>query len=312
MQVLKEPGREPSSQSLMWVQTGGPPDRPVILFALDAVQLVDQIQGNVCAPGFTVGLHFLRFDELAACVRPAAQSLHAVLRSQRVVTGVVVGHDIAAIAIQKTRRLATIGHRRMPDTPSIMLLSYCIIRRFAAQPADREVDTLRTGTSDLLASFHEHYADLLSFLARRLGNVELAADVAQDTYLRLVGLPAGDPIKEPRAFLFRVAGNLAIDRLRREGRLNALHTDEAAALDLCHPSASPEAALLADESLAQLDNALDRLPANVRLALLLNRVEGLTHAQIATRLGVSESMVGKYIVQAVRHCRDWVRRSESV
>lgn len=62
----------------------------VLKVALDAIQLVDQIQGDVCAPGFTLGLHFLRFDELAACVRPTAQSLHAVLRGQRVVTGVVV------------------------------------------------------------------------------------------------------------------------------------------------------------------------------------------------------------------------------
>lgn len=75
----------------------------------------------------------------------------------------------------------------------------------------------RIGTSDLLTNFHEHYAELLAFLARRLGNVEQAADVAQDTYLRLVNLPAGEPIQEPRAFLFRIAGNLAIDRMRREG-----------------------------------------------------------------------------------------------
>lgn len=68
--------------------------------ALDAIELVDQIQCDVCTPDFALGLHFLRFNELAPCVRPAAQSLHSVLCGQRVVTGVVIGHDIAAIAIQ--------------------------------------------------------------------------------------------------------------------------------------------------------------------------------------------------------------------
>jgi RNA polymerase sigma factor (sigma-70 family) len=170
----------------------------------------------------------------------------------------------------------------------------------------------RTGTSDLLASFQEHYAELLGFLARRLGNVEHATDVAQDTYLRLASLPEGEAIQEPRAFLFRVAGNLAIDRLRREGRLSALHVDESGTLEVCDPTASPETALLAGESLAQLDIALNQLPAKARLALLLNRLEGLTHAQIAAQLGVSESMVGKYIVQAMRHCREWLLRSEGL
>lgn len=169
----------------------------------------------------------------------------------------------------------------------------------------------RGGSSDLLASFQEHYADLLRFLARRLGDVEHAADVAQDTYLRLSNLPAGQAIDEPRAFLFRVAGNLAIDRLRREKRLATLHADEEAANEICDPATSLEDALLASERLNQLDDALDQLPANARLALLLNRLDGLSHAQIAVRLGVSESMVGKYLVQAMRHCRDWLRRTEA-
>jgi len=69
----------------------------VLKVALDTIKLVDQIQCDVCPPGFALGLHFLCFNELAPCVRPAAQSLHAVLCGQRVVTGVVVGHDIAAV-----------------------------------------------------------------------------------------------------------------------------------------------------------------------------------------------------------------------
>ena len=58
---------------------------------------------------------------------------------------------------------------------------------------------------------------------------------------------------------------------------------------------------LGDEALAQLSD-------NARQALLLNRLEGLTQAQIALRLGVSESMVAKYIGQALRHCRDWLQQ----
>src|SRR5690606_23389791 len=65
----------------------------VLQVALDAIELIDQVQCDVSASCFALGLYFLRFDELAARVRPAAQSLQSVLCSQRVVTGVVVGHD---------------------------------------------------------------------------------------------------------------------------------------------------------------------------------------------------------------------------
>ncbi|TBV08825.1 sigma-70 family RNA polymerase sigma factor [Stutzerimonas kirkiae] len=169
----------------------------------------------------------------------------------------------------------------------------------------------RSDSADLLASFQEHYDDLLRFLARRLGDVECAADVAQDAYLRLARLQPDLPIDEPRAFVFRVAGNLAIDHLRRVRRLASLHAEELEAADIHDPGSGPEDTLAAGQSLAQLDAALDQLPANARLALLLNRLEGLTHAQIAARLGVSESMVGKYIVQAMRHCRAWRRQRDS-
>lgn len=162
----------------------------------------------------------------------------------------------------------------------------------------------------LLISFQEHYADLLAFLARRLGNVENAADVAQETFLRLSRLADTSHILEPRAFIFRVAGNLALDRLRQERQRSTLHSDGALPDDLCDHNSSPEKHFLDREAVRQLDQSLQALPANARLALLLSRLEGLTHGQIAQRLGVSESMVGKYIVQAMRHCRDWLRQSE--
>ena len=80
----------------------------------------------------------------------------------------------------------------------------------------------RHDVSALIASFRENYQDLLRFLTRRTGNAERAADVAQDTYVRLAAIPPTSlDIQNPRAFVYRVAGNLAIDTMRREGRIAA-------------------------------------------------------------------------------------------
>ncbi|WP_423836229.1 sigma-70 family RNA polymerase sigma factor [Stutzerimonas stutzeri] len=181
--------------------------------------------------------------------------------------------------------------------------------RVRKRSASESTTTMRPpGTSLLQRSFQAHYADLMRFLARRLGDTQRAADVAQDTWLRLADHPSEHAVQNPRAYLFRVAGNLAIDDLRREHRLAELHVADAPLEELSDPQAALESRMLAQESLALLDAALEQLPSNVRQALLLNRLDGLTHAQIACRLGVSESMVGKYLVQAMRHCRAWRSR----
>lgn len=169
---------------------------------------------------------------------------------------------------------------------------------------------LTSPVSGLLASFQEHYDDLLQFLTRRMSDRQRAADVAQETYLKLVNIDEQAlPVLHARSFIFRVAGNLAIDALRREQRIAASHDDCAGAGELACPAPAPEAVLLARERLQLLDQALLQLPCKARQALLLNRVDGLTQKQVAQRLGVSESMVAKYIGQALRHCRRWLQQA---
>lgn len=161
----------------------------------------------------------------------------------------------------------------------------------------------------LIASFQAHYDDLLRFLTRRTGNAERAADVMQDTYLRLASIPeTTTEIGNWRAYIFRVAGNLAIDTMRKEGKIDERSAAADLAATLPDPAPLPEVALLARERLELLDAALAALPHNARQALLMSRIDGLTFAQIAAELGVSESMVAKYIARALRACRDHLRQ----
>ncbi|MCG5242592.1 RNA polymerase sigma factor [Azospirillum doebereinerae] len=161
----------------------------------------------------------------------------------------------------------------------------------------------------LVASFQEHYGDLMRFLIWRTGDADHAADVAQDTYFRLAALPDSEkPITNFRAYILRVARNLSIDRLRREKWMVSAETVEDEMSALADDSVPLDEALLSKQRLRLLDEALRDLPPKPREALLLHRVAGLSQAEIATRLGVSESMVTKYVAQAMLHCHKWRQR----
>lgn len=163
----------------------------------------------------------------------------------------------------------------------------------------------RQDASGLIAAFQQHYRDLLRFLARRTGDAERAADIAQETYIRLNAIaPETAGVENRKAYIYRIAGNLAIDAVRRESRETAWLVDDSPDDMIVDPAPSPERIAIDRDRLRLFEEALDALPPKARLALLMFRVDGLSHREIAERLGVSESMVAKYIGQALRHCRD--------
>lgn len=160
-----------------------------------------------------------------------------------------------------------------------------------------------------MLTYMHQWRVLRGHLSRRVGSRDLAEEALQETWLRLATMaeqPAS--IQDKHAYLLRLAGNIAIDLLRREQRhTTRCLSDESVLCEIADQSPSPEAYALHRDELRALVRALMALPAKPRTALLLNRCDGLSHADIAIRLGVSQSMVAKYLAQALRHCRDSLR-----
>ena len=148
--------------------------------------------------------------------------------------------------------------------------------------------------------YSDHHGWLHDWLRRRLGCTEQAADLAQDTFVSVLGAGRAAEIREPRPFLATVARRLMAHRHRRH-LLEQAYLEMLAALPE-EVAPSPEAQLLALEALRQVDLALDGLPPRVREAFLLAHFEELSYAQIAARLGVSTSSVKQYLTRANRQC----------
>lgn len=160
---------------------------------------------------------------------------------------------------------------------------------------------------DLDQLFRRYAVELHQHAFRRLNDREAAADVVQDSFLRfmiwkrdrsLASFPNG-----PRAFLWKVVGNLTIDLIRRNRVLGPMMPLDHA-IEVPDSSPTPDRYWEARQQYKILRSALDELPARTRKALLLNRTEGLSHAEVGQKLGVSSSMATKYIMAALAHCAD--------
>lgn len=159
------------------------------------------------------------------------------------------------------------------------------------RPPSRSVESL----------YGDHHGWLLGWLRRKLGHSGDAADLAQDTFVRVLGRPREiEEVREPRAWLTTIAHGLVVDHVRRR-TLERACLEAIAALP--EPQApSPETQMLLIESLVRIDAMLDGLPSKARSAFLLSRLDGLGYAEIAQRLDVSLSSVEKYMATAIRHC----------
>jgi RNA polymerase sigma factor (sigma-70 family) len=145
---------------------------------------------------------------------------------------------------------------------------------------------------------------LLRYLRRRLRNSADARDIAQETYARLLRMDEVEAIRDPQAYLFRIAANLAYEHELAQRRERA-RLDEPPLIDDLErltPMPLEEQADLAAH-MARLNRAMARLSPKSRAALVLHRRDGLTYEEIAQRLDTSVHMVKKYIASGLEHCR---------
>ena len=149
--------------------------------------------------------------------------------------------------------------------------------------------------------YRDHRGWLESWLRRRMGNACDAADLSQDTFLRLLASSQRiADLQEPRAYLLTVGKRLLSNFYKRRSLEQAYLNALASLPEECVPS--PEQRWLLLETLQALDELLDGLPRAVRRAFLWSQLEGLSYQQIAERLSVSERTIKRYMAQAYEHC----------
>ncbi len=156
--------------------------------------------------------------------------------------------------------------------------------------------------SDAHVLYRNHHGWLLGWLRKKLRCPHDAADMAHDAFLRVLGGSDIALLKEPRAYLLVVANRLLINRYKR----HVVETEALQQIAVLMEDAEdkgPEDLTAVRQLLARILGMLaEELPEQVRKAFLLARVDGLSYAEIALKLKVSESSVKQYLAKALAHC----------
>ncbi|CAA0119529.1 RNA polymerase sigma factor [Zhongshania aliphaticivorans] len=167
--------------------------------------------------------------------------------------------------------------------------------------------------TSLTQAVEAYYEELRQFVRKRTGSSSMAEDVVQETWIRAnsASVPMPD---NPRAYLYRMAGNLAVDQLRRQQsqlpkpvESGDADDTENTLFELPCLAPSPEEIAASQREFAVLHEAVRELPDKCREVFLLYRGHGLTMREIAKRLAISDKTVEKHIARAMVHCRQRLR-----
>ncbi|RWU22811.1 RNA polymerase subunit sigma [Pseudomonas alkylphenolica] len=146
----------------------------------------------------------------------------------------------------------------------------------------------------------EHHGWLRGWLRQRLNNSADAADLAQDTFIRVLLARTSGTLQEPRRYLATIARGLVIDMYRRRS-LEQAYLEALKLRPEIHAPSAEDRALIFDSLLA-IDRMLDGLGTRTRQIFLAVQLDGLSYEKTAERVGVSVSTVRKHLANALMHC----------
>lgn len=172
----------------------------------------------------------------------------------------------------------------------------------ADSPIETCTDTLAAAIDTL---YREHHNWLFVWLRKKLNCRHQAADIAHDTFTRILSLSHLPYLQEPRAYLVTTAKRLLIDQTRKQCIEQAYLAELTRAAEAMDGFPSAEDIAAAVQILDKISQVLTGLAEKPRQAFLLHYFDGLTHSATGAQLGVSDRMVRKYLVQALVHCHQF-------
>ncbi|MCF2524942.1 RNA polymerase sigma factor [Bradyrhizobium sp. G127] len=155
---------------------------------------------------------------------------------------------------------------------------------------------------DVQQLFRRYNSDLKRYLRRRGASAETAADLTQETFLRLLTASPLGHVDNVQAYIFRTANNLSIDLARRQRLLPFLDDGEEVLDKFMDETPSPERVVVSRQELAILQTALNQVPQTPR-NVFLARLDGRTFEEIGRAVGIPTQTAFSQMVRVMMHLR---------
>ena len=203
------------------------------------------------------------------------------------------------------RKLYARTSNRCMQTHDMKIAAHILTNRDEKHGVNLELDKLH-------AVYLQHKPELCAYLVLKiqLSSAE-AEDVVQGVFEKIVNMPFAQfqRIKNVRAFLYKSAYNAGIDQVRRVEVGQRFVREQCADQSDQVDRRDPYRRTLGEQELRVLTVALKKMPIKRRQMIIMNRFDGLSCAEIARRLNLSETVVRKHVSRALAECQHALRIS---
>ena len=165
------------------------------------------------------------------------------------------------------------------------------------------------GGMSILATFLDLETLLKKYLRRYLTRQQDIDDVVQDIFVRAYEAEQTRIIRSPRSYLFKIAKHMALNESKRRSHQLMVYMGDMADLDVIDSKAYGEEALALEQRLAAINRLIADLPPQCQRVLVLRKIYGYSHKEVADRLNISVKTVEKHLTKGLQRCQEAETRS---
>jgi len=172
----------------------------------------------------------------------------------------------------------------------------------ASQSPDTDANAVEKPRRGVLEAFLANQEPLRRFISRYMLSMHDIDDVSQEAFLRAYNAEKKGPIHQPKAFLFRIAKNLMFTEFNKKSHKVTDYIEDFEYTEVLASEATLEGDIMAQQKLGMYCEAVATLPPKCRKVVLMKKVYGMSHKEIATHMGIQISTVEKHLTKGVRQC----------
>jgi len=151
-------------------------------------------------------------------------------------------------------------------------------------------------------------AVLIQYLSRGGRSRSDVEDLRQDLYMKVCLAAQQELPRATRPFVFKIARNLLVDRVRHEQVVPIDQVENLEDLNIAIDEPAPDRSVIARQELRKLQHVLDKLPERFRNAIVMRKIDGLSVREISERTGAAEKTVEKHLTEGMRALADALYR----